>query len=263
MEVPRSLQWAPSCHQLPPASSSWSTVFAPTFGFLASHLAISVYRGGIANDYNCAVPLDPLMQSFHATLGAHHHSPYHCHSPSHPHTYPSQHLPYAQPLVEHIVRMVEPPSLREESIRSGHDDDFHLSSTHQYLPPHSRCAGAPSPFSREPGLGSMAPMPTTTCQLSSMRLPRQTSTTPTAKTAVKRLYHVLTTSPSLAPKRTMTEDDKLLFNLRVQQKLPWKMVARCFGEFNRRQFTVPTLQMRYTRLKNRFPEMVPEKESKK
>jgi len=256
MEVPRSLQWAPSCHQLPPASLSCSTVFAPTFDFLASHLTISVYRGGIANDCNCTVPLDPLMQSFHATLGAHHHSLYHRHSPTHPHTYPSQHLPHGQPLVEHIARMVEPPSLREESIRSGHEDDFQL-------PPHSRCAGAPSPFPGEPGLGSMPPMPTTTYQLSSMCLTRQTSTTPTAKTAVKQPYHVLTTSPSSVPKRTMTEDDKLLFNLRVQQKLPWKMVVRRFREFNRRQFTVPTLQMCYTRLKKRFPEMVPEKESKK
>ena len=176
MEVPRSLQWAPSYHQLPTASSSCSTVFAPTLDFLASHLAISAYCGGIANDCNCAVPLDPLMQNFHATLGTHPHSPYHRHSPSHQHTYPSQHLLHAQPLVEHIARMVEPPLLREESIRSGHDDDLHL-------PPHSRYAGAPSPFPREPGPGSMPPMPTTTCQLSTMRPPRQMSTTPTAKTA--------------------------------------------------------------------------------
>ena len=55
-------------------------VFAPTFDFLTSHLAMNVYRGGIVKDYDCAVPLDPsfvvfldrrLMQSFHTTLGVH------------------------------------------------------------------------------------------------------------------------------------------------------------------------------------------------
>jgi len=116
------------------------------------------------------------------------------HSPSHPQTYPSQHLPHAQPLVEHIARMVEPPSLPDEPIHSGHDGDFHRSttqlhhggSTHQHLPPHPRahrlihCAGAPSPLHSlplpwNPGPHSMPPMPTTTCQLSSMcLLPRQT-----------------------------------------------------------------------------------------
>jgi len=262
MEVPRSLQWALSCHRLPPASSPYLTVFAPTFDIHTSHLAMNAYR------------LDPSpFVAFHP-LGAHY-----GHSPSHPHTYPSEHLPHAQPSVEHIARMMQPPSLSEESIHSGHDGDFHqfhlkCSTMQLHHGGLIHCGGAPSPlhslpFPRDPGPHSMPPMPTTTYQLSSMcLLPRQTTTTPTVKTAVKRPYHELTTSSSASKRRKrtinkgagiMTHDDNLLLELRVQQKLPWKVVAQHFGELNRGQFKVPTLQMRYTRLKKRFPEKVTEK----
>jgi len=228
--VPRSSQWALPCHRLPPASSPCSTV-APTFDVLTSYLSMNVYR------------LDPSsFVVFHPTLGAHH-----GHSPSHPH---------AQPSVEHIAH-------------SGHDGDFHLNRSTMQLHHGGliHYGGAPSPlhsipFPRDPGPHSMPPMPTTTYQLSSMCLPpRQTTTTPTAKTAAKRPYQ-----GSKRRKRTinkgagiMTEEDNLLLELKVQQKLPWKAIAQSFRELNGGQFRVPALQMRYTRLKKRFPEKVTEK----
>jgi len=262
MEVLRSSQWALSCHNLlPPASLPCLTVFEPTFDVLTSHLAMNVYH------------LDPSsFVVFHPTLGAHH-----GYSLSHPHTYPSEHLPNARPLVEHIAWMMQPRSLSEESIHSGHDGDFHLKRSTMQLHHGGliHCGGAPSPlhslpFLRDPGPYSMPPMLTTTYQLLSMcLLPRQTTTTPTAKTAVKRPYHKLTTSSASASKRQkrtiskgagiMTQDDRLLLELRAQQKLPWKVIAQRFGELNRSQFKVPTLEMRYTRLKKRFPEIVTEK----
>ena len=241
MEVSRSLQWALSCHPLP-----CSTVFAPTFDVLTSHHAMNVYR------------LDPSpFVVFHPTLGAHH-----GHSPPHPHMYPSEHLPHAQPSAEHIG-MMQPPSLSEESIHSGLDGDFHLSTMQLHHGGLIHCGGAPSPL---PGPHSMPPMPTTTYQLSSMcLLPRQLTTTPTAKTAVKRPYHELTTSSSSSKRRKrtinngVTQDDNLLLELRVRNKLPWKVIAQRFGELNLGQFKVPTLQMRFTRLNRRFPRMVTEK----
>jgi hypothetical protein len=160
-------------------------------------------------------------------------------------------LTHAQPLVEHIARMMEPPPFSEdgESIHPFSDDDFHLT------------------------------MPTTTYQLSRMCLLPSQTTTPMAKTAVKRkrpyqLELITSSSPqpsaSKRQKRTrnkgagtmtedesMTEDDSLLLELRECQKLRWKDVAQRFGELKRCQFRVPTLQMRYFRLKKKMPEKKP------
>ncbi|KAL0634748.1 hypothetical protein Q9L58_006344 [Maublancomyces gigas] len=51
---------------------------------------------------------------------------------------------------------------------------------------------------------------------------------------------------------TMTEDDNLLFKLKDEEGLPWKAIAQKFRDMNRGEFRVPTLQMRYKRLKEKM-----------
>lgn len=50
----------------------------------------------------------------------------------------------------------------------------------------------------------------------------------------------------------MTEDDNLLFKLKDEEGLPWKAIAQKFRDMNRGEFRVPTLQMRYKRLKEKM-----------
>ena len=50
----------------------------------------------------------------------------------------------------------------------------------------------------------------------------------------------------------MTEDDTLLLKLKDEENLPWKTIAKRFFEQNRGEFKVPTLQMRYKRLKEKM-----------
>lgn len=50
----------------------------------------------------------------------------------------------------------------------------------------------------------------------------------------------------------MTEDDNLLLKLKDEEGLPWKVIANRFREMNRGEFRVPTLQMRYKRLKEKM-----------
>lgn len=51
---------------------------------------------------------------------------------------------------------------------------------------------------------------------------------------------------------TMTEDDTLLLQLKDEDSLPWKVIASRFKDLNRGEFRVPTLQMRYKRLKEKM-----------
>jgi len=51
---------------------------------------------------------------------------------------------------------------------------------------------------------------------------------------------------------TMTEDDNLLLQLKDDEGLPWKTIAQRFRDMNRGEFRVPTLQMRYKRLKEKM-----------
>lgn len=50
----------------------------------------------------------------------------------------------------------------------------------------------------------------------------------------------------------MTEDDNLLLKLKDEEGLPWKAIAQKFRDMNRGEFRVPTLQMRYKRLKEKM-----------
>lgn len=50
----------------------------------------------------------------------------------------------------------------------------------------------------------------------------------------------------------MTEDDNLLLQLKDDQNHPWKTIAVKFREMGRGEFRVPTLQMRYKRLKEKM-----------
>jgi hypothetical protein len=51
---------------------------------------------------------------------------------------------------------------------------------------------------------------------------------------------------------TMTEDDNLLLQLKDEQGHPWKVIQQRFREMGRGEFRVPTLQMRYKRLKEKM-----------
>lgn len=57
---------------------------------------------------------------------------------------------------------------------------------------------------------------------------------------------------------TMSEDDTLLLRLKDDEGLPWKVIATRFRESNRGEFRVPTLQMRYKRLKEKMRVWDPE-----
>jgi len=50
----------------------------------------------------------------------------------------------------------------------------------------------------------------------------------------------------------MSEDDNLLLKLKDEEGLPWKGIALRFREVGRGEFRVPTLQMRYKRLKEKM-----------
>lgn len=50
----------------------------------------------------------------------------------------------------------------------------------------------------------------------------------------------------------MTEDDSLLLKLKDDEGLPWKAIAQKFRDMSRGEFRVPTLQMRYRRLKDKL-----------
>lgn len=50
----------------------------------------------------------------------------------------------------------------------------------------------------------------------------------------------------------MTEDDNLLLKLKDEEGLPWKAIAQRFRDLSRGEFRVPTLQMRYKRLKEKM-----------
>jgi len=50
----------------------------------------------------------------------------------------------------------------------------------------------------------------------------------------------------------MTEDDNLLLQLKDEEGLPWKAIAGKFRDMGRGEFRVPTLQMRYKRLKEKM-----------
>ena len=50
----------------------------------------------------------------------------------------------------------------------------------------------------------------------------------------------------------MSEDDTLLLKLKDDESLPWKTIAKRFLEQGRGEFKVPTLQMRYKRLKEKI-----------
>lgn len=190
--------------------------------------------------------------SYHATLESHHHSqPHHhgsnhshshghSHGPSsHAHTYPSQHITTS--LVEHVAPILESPSFSQdrESLHSeSHDDNNE--STANTTP-----------------LNSMPPLPS--YQLSTLcPLPSQQTA------GFKRPYQPDTITPASSPqpsKRrkstskeawTMTEDDNLLLKLKDDEGLPWKAIASRFRDMNRGEFRVPTLQMRYKRLKEKL-----------
>ncbi|KAI5842376.1 hypothetical protein BZA05DRAFT_344365 [Tricharina praecox] len=85
-----------------------------------------------------------------------------------------------------------------------------------------------------------------------------------SQTNFKRPYQPEIITPSSSPqpsKRrkstskeawTMTEDDNLLLKLKDEEGLPWKAIAQRFRDLSRGEFRVPTLQMRYKRLKEKM-----------
>lgn len=56
----------------------------------------------------------------------------------------------------------------------------------------------------------------------------------------------------------MSEDDSLLLKLKDEEGLPWKLITARFKELHRGDFRVPTLQMRYKRLKEKMRVWDPE-----
>jgi hypothetical protein len=56
----------------------------------------------------------------------------------------------------------------------------------------------------------------------------------------------------------MSPDDELLLQLKDEEGLPWKTIAIKFKEAGRGDFRVPTLQMRYKRLREKLRVWEPE-----
>ncbi|KAF8454061.1 hypothetical protein BDZ91DRAFT_643482, partial [Kalaharituber pfeilii] len=50
----------------------------------------------------------------------------------------------------------------------------------------------------------------------------------------------------------LTDDDTLLLKLKDEENLPWKLIQKRFLDLDRGDFKVPTLQMRYKRLKEKM-----------
>ncbi|KAI5781727.1 hypothetical protein DFH27DRAFT_304493 [Peziza echinospora] len=61
-----------------------------------------------------------------------------------------------------------------------------------------------------------------------------------------------TTPKSPKQSTPLTEDDNLLLRLKDEENLPWKLIQKRFLEMSRGEFKVPTLQMRYKRLKEKM-----------
>ena len=58
------------------------------------------------------------------------------------------------------------------------------------------------------------------------------------------------TSTRYASRSRLEEENRLLLELRDRQHLPWREVTRRFEQTYAREYRMPTLQMRYGRLKN-------------
>ncbi|RPB21849.1 hypothetical protein L211DRAFT_851080 [Terfezia boudieri ATCC MYA-4762] len=63
-----------------------------------------------------------------------------------------------------------------------------------------------------------------------------------------------TTGNPKSPKQStpLTDDDTLLLKLKDEENLPWKIIQKRFLDMSRGEFKVPTLQMRYKRLKEKM-----------
>jgi hypothetical protein len=179
------------------------------------------------------------LESHHPSQSHHHGSHGHRHHSSHVVTYPSQHLNSA--LAEHVAPMMESPSYSQdrESLHSEHDDESVVHTP----------------------MGSIPPLPS--YQLSMCPLPGQQG--------FKRPYQPDQITPASSPqpsqKRrkstskelwTMSPDDELLLQLKDEEGLPWKTIAIKFKEAGRGDFRVPTLQMRYKRLREKLRVWEPE-----
>jgi hypothetical protein len=185
------------------------------------------------------------MSYGHPTLGDHHHSHHghnHAHGPpSHPHTYPSQHLPTS--MVEHVAPLLESPSYSQDrdSLHSEprEGDDAANTTPHNSLPPISSYQ-----------LSTMCSLPSQP----GFKRPYQ----PDAITPVSSPQPSKRRKSTSKEAWTMTEDDNLLLKLKDEEGLPWKIIATRFREMNRGEFRVPTLQMRYKRLKEKMRVWDPE-----
>ncbi|KAF8419108.1 hypothetical protein EV426DRAFT_521334, partial [Tirmania nivea] len=64
----------------------------------------------------------------------------------------------------------------------------------------------------------------------------------------------LTKRRKSSPKQStpLTDDDTLLLKLKDEENLPWKIIQKRFLDMSRGEFKVPTLQMRYKRLKEKM-----------
>jgi hypothetical protein len=134
-----------------------------------------------------------------------------------------------------------------------------ISSSHHYSPmlaydgsslPNTPGLSMPQALYSSPSMASngfplIAPQPIQPTRLGKRSYSHDISASPATPPQPKRRK---STSKDFA----MSEDDTLLLKLKDDESLPWKTIAKRFLEQGRGEFKVPTLQMRYKRLKEKI-----------
>ncbi|KAH0613723.1 uncharacterized protein H6S33_005609 [Morchella sextelata] len=187
------------------------------------------------NQYDDEEWIMPPSLSYHASLDSHH--------PIEHHTYPSQHISHpTSAVLEQPLTVLSSPSFSQDRERDLQDEESHsvpvlpsYQISHQTLshipptpPPHTPSNPFKRPYQPDP-----TPASSPGHQNSQIPNPKR------RKSTSKEAW-------------TMTEDDNLLLKLKDEEGLPWKAIAQKFRDMNRGEFRVPTLQMRYKRLKEKM-----------
>ncbi|KAL7269706.1 hypothetical protein RUND412_007616 [Rhizina undulata] len=157
------------------------------------------------------------------------------------HSYPSQHISHSNPLLEPAV----PPVLESTAYSQDHP---HLEDEKNSIP-------LPSYQLSHSTLPPIAPAKALGPSSNPFKRPYQPDQTPVSSPG-----HSTNTLPPTTKRRkstskeawTMSEDDNLLLQLKDEEGIPWKAIAQKFRDLNRGEFRVPTLQMRYKRLKEKM-----------